>query len=56
MIIPLNPEILSIRLRTQSHKFKQARCGAEDNPRDQEPGIGAEPFIEEPAEAAECDY
>ncbi len=43
----------SVSLGAEADELIQAGGGAEDDAGDQEPWIGAEPFIEEPAQAAE---
>lgn len=46
----------SVGLGTQSNELKQAGGGADDDAGDEEPGVGAEPFVEEVAQAAERDH
>ena len=46
----------SVGLGAQADEFEQAGGGTEDNAGDQEPWVGAEPFVEEVAQAAEGDH
>ena len=41
-----------ISLGTQADEFEESGGGAEDDAADQEPGLGSEPLVQEPAQGA----